>query len=223
MRNGELRTSRLPLLPRQLTREALHWRPREIGLLTSHFSPLTFPTLRSAARGFTLLEILVVLGMLAVAAGLIVPRMGRSLEQRELHEAAARFAHTARTVREFAISTAQTCALEIDVSAGAYGVVIESGDSAGGQGRAVQASWLKSERWPATIRIGNYRSAGAATAGGSSERLRFFPDGTSSGATFRLETGDDAYTIVVHPQNGQVQWGHAAENPVTMVQFDLGD
>ncbi len=174
-------------------------------------------------RGFTLLEILVVLGMLAVAAGLIVPRMGRSLERRELHEAAARFAHTARTVREFAISTAQSCALEIDVSAGAYGIVAESGQSGDGQGRTMQASWLKSERWPASIRVSEYRSAAGATPGGSRERLRFFPDGTSSGATLRMAAGDDEYVIVVHPQNGQVQWGHAAENPATMVQFDLGD
>ena len=176
-----------------------------------------------AGRGVTLLELLVVLGMLAVAAGLIAPRMARSLEGRELHEAAARFAHTARTVRELAISTAQTYALEIDLSAGTYVVVVESGHSADGQGRAVQASWLKSARWPAGIRVGAYRSANGMAVGGPVERLRFFPDGTSSGASFRLEAGDDAYAIVVHPQNGLVQWGHASSDPVTIVQFDLGD
>ncbi len=172
---------------------------------------------------FTMIEVLVVLVILAVAAGLIVPRMGRSIEGQELREAAARFAHTARTVRELAVSTRKTAAIEIDLDRGAYSVTVLSSQASGGRMQAVQASWLKQGRWPATVRVSEYQTPTGSGMSVGVQRLEFLPDGTSSGAFIRLSSDADEYSIVVRPHNGQVVLGDADTHPFMPDQYDLGD
>ena len=57
-------------------------------------------------------------------------------------------------------------------------------------------------------------SDGVQAAGGT-QYLKFFPDGTSSGAAIRLVSSEDAYDIVVHPHSGRVVYEDAEHSPVT--------
>jgi len=174
-------------------------------------------------RAFTLIELLVVLVILTVAAGLIVPRMGRSLGQRELRESAARFAYTARTVRELAVSRQRICAIELDLDAGVYGVVWQSGEHPDGKLQAVRASWLKQGRWPESVRVTGYRTPDGSSAVSGLQRVKFMPDGTSSGASIRLEAGDGTCSVVICPHNGAVVFGDEQEIAAVSGQYDLGD
>jgi len=174
-------------------------------------------------RAFTLIEMLVVLGLLAVVAGLIVPRMGRSLGQRELREAAARFAHTARTVRELAVSRQRICAIELDLDAGAYGITWQSAEGTDGQLQTVRASWLKQGRWPESVRVSGYRTPDGSSAVSGLQQVKFMPDGTSSGASIRLEGGDGTCSVVICPHNGAVVFGDEQEISAGSGQYDLGD
>ena len=173
-------------------------------------------------QAFTLLEILVVLAVIVVAAGVIVPRMGRSLGRQELCEAAARFAHTARTVRALAVARQRMCAIQIDLDRGYYNVAIRSNQSGLSRLQAVQASWLKAGRWPETVKIVGYRTPDGSTSHAGKKQLKFFPDGSSSGASFRLTCGKDEYAVVVHPHSGRVVYGDTKTTFFAPDQYDLG-
>lgn len=174
-------------------------------------------------RAFTLIELIVVLALIVILVGVIVPRMGRSVGYRELREAAGRFALTARTVRELAVAQRRVCALEIDLDRGGYGVVTWSGRSSEHQWQALRASWLKAQRWPAAVTVGSYRTPDGATATRGTQYLKFFPDGTSSGAALRLSCGPDAYEIIVHPHSGRIVYGDHGNTAFGQDQYDLGD
>ncbi len=171
-------------------------------------------------RAFSLVELLVVIAMLAVAATAIIPRMGRSIGQRGLAEAAFRLEQTARTTRELAVSRRQMCAIEIDVDAGAYGVAMASN---GGEFQAVQASWLKQEKLPEGMRIGQVRLPDGQILNGGTHRIRFQPDGTSSGAMVQLLARDGRYLVSISPHNGRAVSGVREEALNVMEPVDLGD
>ena len=98
-----------------------------------------------AGLAFTLLELVVTIALLAVMAGLIVPRMAGSTNRAQVREAAARFAHTARTVRELAVSRHAECVLEIDLTRGGYRVLMQSVSEGVAQMKTLRFSWLKGQ------------------------------------------------------------------------------
>jgi len=177
----------------------------------------------SSSRGLTLIEVLVVLGILGVAAGLMVPRIGSSLDQRELRESAARFAHTARAARELAVSTRKTCGVEIDLDRGGYGVLVQTDEKGGESLKPIQASWLKAGHWPKTIKVAGFRTSKGAEMTQGTQRVEFRSDGTSSGAYLRLEGPSGACAVLIHAHSGQVLVGEGAEDSFALDQYDLGD
>ena len=185
---------------------------------------------RAEARGssvyplaFTLLELIIVMTIIIILATLIVPRMGGSLGRRELHEAAGKFAHTVRTVRELAIAKGQPYALEIDLDRGGYCVTTPAGSDQPGRWQHVQASWLKAQRWPKSVTVASYRTPDGTTAAVGTQYLKFFPDGTSSGAALRLAGQNAACNVVVHPHSGRVDYGDLETATFGVDQYDLGD
>jgi type II secretion system protein H len=177
---------------------------------------------------FTLIELIVVLAIITVAAGAIVPHMARSLEHRTLAEVAGRLAHTARTARELALARQETCTLEIDLAHKCYCVKVVAGES--NEAKPIQTSWLKPTSWPETIEANAYAEAeqpAEANVGNMAQpgmlEIRFYPDGTSSGGSVQLVSGDEKFGLVVHPHNGRVLCGQVGSTDFTADQQDLGD
>ena len=166
---------------------------------------------------------IVVLTIIAVAAGMIAPRMSGSVQRGELREAAARLAGTARAARELAVSTRRLCGIEIDLGRGAYCPMMQSSEVPGGKMEPVQASWLQRGRWPETIRVADYRTPRATGTHARVETIEFFPDGTSSGAMIRLADDTRAYCVVVHAHSGRVVYGDAQAMSILADEYDLGD
>jgi type II secretion system protein H len=166
---------------------------------------------------------MVVLAVITVLAGMIVPRMGGSTGRRELQEAAQRFAQTARTVRELAVARQQVCALEIDLDRGGYSVATQAGQNGTSGWKTLHASWLKAQRWPETVTVASFRTPDGMTASTGTQRVKFFPDGTSSGAAIRLLQNADSYNILVYEHSGRVVTGDADTTTLAPDQYDLGD
>ncbi|MBI4580638.1 MAG: GspH/FimT family pseudopilin [Planctomycetes bacterium] len=171
-------------------------------------------------HGFTLIELVVVLTVLAVAAGLIVPRIGSSLSRQELHEAAERLALTARMVREVAIVRGSPMVIQIDLDRGGYMACRRGKD---GRYVPLQASWIKPVRWPESVRAAEIRLADGTSATKGTHRVNFDADGSSSGGAIRLVSGERERMVVIRSGNGQALAGAPDEIALTQDEYDLGD
>jgi general secretion pathway protein H len=138
----------------------------------------------SDRRGFTLLELAVVMLVLALAAALAAPSVWRGVEAIQLRAEVTGVASFLRTARERAI--ARRDALEVAVDADGHGLVLRSG------GGAIESTWRL-----VTLRIAADPPRGPAVA--------FLAYGASTGGRFRLEApGPVVYTVTVEPLSGRV-------------------
>ena len=137
--------------------------------------------------GFTLIEVIAVLMVLAIVAGLVGARLRPGSGSDALQATAYEFASRCRAARANAIRRGADQTVVIDF---ANRVV-----SAGEAGRPLNI--------PATITILTDTSAGEQRSQ-SVAGIRFHPNGSSTGGIVRLESGRKAYEIRVNWFTGRV-------------------
>ncbi len=137
-------------------------------------------------NGFTLVELLVVMLVFGLLIALAPAAFKRVLPGLELKSAARELAAVFRESRNRAIRDNRATAVVIDVQEKIYQV--EGRSFAIPQGFEIQLFTAESERLSE-----------------SSGRIRFFPDGTSTGGRVTLETDDTAYYIVADWLSGRVE------------------
>ena len=135
-------------------------------------------------RGYTLIETTVVLLVLALAAGLAAPAIGRGLDTIRLRAEVAGVASFLRAARERAIT--QHHALDVRIDEAGSTLTLNAGDE---DVRAVRhLSVLHIEADPRAART-----------------VTFFAHGLSTGGRFRLEApGPVVYVVTVSPLTGRV-------------------
>ena len=137
------------------------------------------------ARGFTLLELIVTLVVVAVAVALVAPTIGRSTETLRTRAEVAGFSATFRHARERAITTRQQ-----------YTVVVNPTN------RLVRVTTGEDEvQWTRTLssRVDIRAETPAALT------VHFEPQGTSSGGEFHLTSGKISYRVTVDAVTGRVR------------------
>lgn len=139
--------------------------------------------------GFTLLELMIVLGILALALAIAAPSLSRSRDQLVLRSTAYELAGHLRTARAAAQTSNVEHALTIDPLQRSYwaeGIVAFRPLPVG-----VKVLVPESER-----------------LGAAAGRIRFFPNGAASGARIVLNDGRRTAAIFVDWLNGdvRVQW-----------------
>jgi len=142
---------------------------------------------RPAARGFTLIELLVVLTVIALLATLATPMIQRAVPGVELKTAAEGLRSELRLARSAAIRDNRETWLSIDVATGAY--------QRDGAARAYAV--------PPAIRL-TLLTARREQIDETRGRIRFFPDGTSTGGAVRLRREARAYEVAVDWFDGRV-------------------
>ncbi|MCC6486831.1 MAG: GspH/FimT family pseudopilin [Candidatus Hydrogenedentes bacterium] len=87
--------------------------------------------MRASCRGLTLIELILVMGLLAGIAALSIPKVLGSLEGQYLHDEARRIIAASRYARSEAISSGQAMKLWVRLESCEYGVAqaVDSGDS----------------------------------------------------------------------------------------------
>jgi prepilin-type N-terminal cleavage/methylation domain-containing protein len=134
-------------------------------------------------RGFTLLELLVTLLVVALAVAVILPAVGRNTETIRLRAEVAGFAAMYRHAREQAITTRAAHAVVLDAE-GRRLTLVKGEDE-------VRRTRPISERF--------------AVRAESSPVVRFEPEGTSSGGRFQLAAGATTWRVTVDAVTGRVR------------------
>jgi len=142
---------------------------------------------RRAARGFTLIELLVVLTVMALLATLATPMIRRTVPGFELHSAAEGLRSELRLARAEAIRDNRETWLLLDLDSRKY----QRSD-----GARVQAM-------PPAIGL-KLVTARREQIDETRGRIRFFPDGTSTGGTLQLFGEKRAYEVAVDWFDGRV-------------------
>jgi general secretion pathway protein H len=142
---------------------------------------------RVAVRGHTLLELLVVLAILAVAVGFAVPAL-RGGAGPEVDAAARTFAAGLRSARHQALAEGRARALELDIGGPSFRLAGES------RRRAL----------PMGVELSLYTARSEIVADGVGA-IRFFPDGSSTGGRVTLARGERVRRVDVDWFTGRVR------------------
>lgn len=138
------------------------------------------------ARGFTLVELVLVLFVMSLLAGLALPAVGRGVDTLQLRAEAAAFSTFLRYAREQAITRRE--AHEVRVNPNAHLLTLTKAGTEGARA---------SRRLSPRIAITAESPTGLS--------ITFTPRGLSSGGSFRLVGADGrAYWVRVDPLTGRV-------------------
>ena len=136
-------------------------------------------------KGFTFVELIVVLAILAGLAALVAPSFSRTVASARLRTAASDVRSTFARTRALAVATARERSAVFDLSRGEFGVDNE----------AVRVL-------PETIRLGAVLPGGDPLDRGS-VRVRFFPDGGGEEVEISVKAEDGgALRVTVDPLTG---------------------
>lgn len=136
-----------------------------------------------AAPGFTLLELVVTLMVLALALAVVGPTIGRTTDTIRTRAEVARFSALFRHAREQAITTQRPHELIVDPAA--HRVTLRAGEEVR-QTRSLPEH-LTVQAEPAALTV------------------RFEPHGTTSGGDFRVASGNTRYRVTVDALTGRVR------------------
>lgn len=142
---------------------------------------------RRPAPGFTLLEILLVLAILAIGAALTLPALVRP-SGTELRTATGSMVAGLRRARDIAVSAQQPATLTVDLAERYFSVSGEAGQ----------------RQLPQRIELTLF-TARSELESDRRGRIRFFPDGSSTGGRVTLASGEHRYHVDVDWLTGQVR------------------
>jgi general secretion pathway protein H len=146
-------------------------------------------SLHSAAAGFTLLEMLIVVALLALATAVAMPTFMRPSDGVQLQATTRKLVNALRLTRAMAIARNAEIALTIDVDKRTFSSAAIRPQSFSPD-MAAELTFAEPER--------TTRSTGG---------FRFFPDGSSSGGDVRLRLHGREARICVNWLTGEAQLG----------------
>jgi prepilin-type N-terminal cleavage/methylation domain-containing protein len=163
-----------------------------------------------STRGYSLMELVVVLAILAVAAALIGPAVGRAADAARARAEAGAVAAFLRAAREHAVTRRQP--LEVALDREGHALLLQrparAGEptptlSPGGRGQG-EGTVLARRAFSARVAVdAGTMSDSRPTAGAGV--VTFLPHGMSSGGRFTVETaGPRTYVITVDALTGRV-------------------
>jgi general secretion pathway protein H len=143
----------------------------------------------SSAAGFTLLEMLIVIAIIALATAVALPILARPSDGVRLQATARDLINALRLTRAMAIARNAEIALTIDVDK-----------------RTIASAAIRTQSFSPdmTAELTFAQPEQTASAAGG---FRFFPDGSSSGGDVRLRLRSRAATVCVNWLTGEAQLG----------------
>ena len=152
-----------------------------------------------ASQGFTILEIIIVLFLLAGLLGIILPRI--SLDE-NLGSVGRRMVGTVRSLQSLAMTTQKTVRLYVDIDRGSYWPVILDGNQ---EKIPIEAAWATPLSLPASIRVSDILVIQGKKEIGRVD-LSFYPTGRIDPATMHfIDARNNILAIVIEPVTGAIR------------------
>ncbi|MBF0475992.1 MAG: GspH/FimT family pseudopilin [Deltaproteobacteria bacterium] len=169
---------------------------------------LTGRALKTDARGFTLLETIIVLIIISIGALLVVPRLASAIDQARFQAAVRKAAAFLRQARVRAIEQGRPCKVDVTLSEGKFAVNVPE--------RSSTASELNETNGPPLLTLpdevkvekedGSRSGRSQNNSGTSDVAITFFPWGNSSGGRLMFVDKDDRRGYIdVDPISGRVR------------------
>ena len=137
-------------------------------------------TSTNTRRGFSLVELLVVLALVGLSLSVVGPSVGRSLDASRLKASTRSMLTTARTARSLARTEQREVTLMIDVESRTYGLDEQRDLSIQPEATKIEVTAAESERQSENL-IG----------------VRFFPDGSATGGLISFSLNNQRYAIEI--------------------------
>lgn len=138
------------------------------------------------ARGFTLLEMLAVILLIGIAAAAVAISVAHGLASARINAAAGELAASLRATRTQAIVHGQQRVFELNA-----------------QGEFYHGADQREVRLPKGLQL-SVTSAASDQTGGQIARIRFFPDGSSTGGRITLRSGQREWHVNVSWLTGAI-------------------
>jgi type II secretory pathway pseudopilin PulG len=152
-----------------------------------------------SSRGFTIIEIILVLFLLVGLLGIIMPRI--SLEE-NLGSVGRQMVGTVRSLQSLAMSTQKTVHLYVDMDRGVYWPMILDG---GQEKLPTDPTWATPLKLPDTIRFSDILVSPGRKESGQVD-LFFYPTGRIDPATMHLvNTNNSILAIAIEPVTGAIR------------------
>lgn len=139
-------------------------------------------------RGFTLLEMLLVLSIAVIAMALVVPNLSKGIDSIRLTSTSREIVSSLRYLRGRAISNNRATEFNLNIKTNVYHLT--------GQNKAYSV--------PDTIRM-RLVTADTEIDGEDSGTIRFYPDGSSTGGRVTLVAGNRERLVDVNWLTGQIE------------------
>jgi general secretion pathway protein H len=155
-------------------------------------------------RGFTLLELLIVLVIIGIGAAFIAPTVARSLTNLKLKTATKQLAAVLRYARSKAVSSKNTTQVIIDIDNARYSAEI-SQDKSSTENTGTSAAFPSSVRFK-QVKLGEEIHESGLV------QLLFYPKGNTSGGEIILENDRyRQYRITIDNLTGKVKINRLSE------------
>lgn len=172
------------------------------GLRSPHHGPGDGPAVRCAARGFTLIEILIVIVILAIAAMTAIPMMG-SAASVQIRSAANMIAADLEYAKSLAISKGQNFSMIFDEGAESYRIADQDGNT-------ISHPVKKGFDYVIDFQdegLGRVEIADADFDGASQVQFDYLGSPDNGGAV-HLQAGTMSATVSVEPVTGYITVGN---------------
>lgn len=145
------------------------------------------------SRGFTLIEVMLVVLIILIAAGVTVPRFKGTFKSAQMTDAVRSTVRIARYARSLAILQEETCILRFEER---RLVLVCSSDTKAGASR----------RLPDDIQIASFENlAGENRSSDGVREVRFYPAGMNDGFKVTFSAGETRRsTITCNPVSGKI-------------------